>query len=148
MGELYTSAYDGSCSKFQRPSRKNYLGRSLSTKNEKFIGRKRELQDIHEFLNPVSRKNGQRSCAVHGLGGIGKTQLVKEYFWEYRLSYTLAIWLRASDVATLAQDFADIATKADRSIVGARNQIKDVEIAREWLESSITSSKLCIPGHS
>ena len=83
---------------------------------------------------------------MHGLGGIGKTQLVKEYFWEHRLSYTLAIWLRASDVATLAQDFADIATKADRNISGTRNQIKDVEIAREWLESSINLVEDLFPG--
>lgn len=85
---------------------------------------------------------------MHGLGGIGKTQLAKEYFWEHRLSYSLAIWLRASDVATLAQDFADIAVKVDRSMVGGRNQIKEIEMAREWLESSTSSLKIRVPGQS
>lgn len=35
---------------------------------------------MHKFLDPTLRSNGQRSSSVHGLGGIGKSQLVKEYF--------------------------------------------------------------------
>lgn len=90
---------------------------------------------MHKFLDPTLRSNGQRSSSVHGLGGIEKSQLVKEYFWKHRSSYTLVIWLRASDIATLAQDFADIAKKVDRKNVGGI-QIRDIKIVQEWLESS------------
>ena len=122
-------------------SRKNYIGRPLLARNEKFVGRSQELQDIHEYLNPTLRNGGQRCCAVLALPGIGKTSLVNEYFSKHRSSYTFAAWLRASDHATIAQDIAKI---ADKSPVGARDQVRDIETARQLLESSTTESKIYI----
>lgn len=124
----------------------NAVVSSSSTRNAKFSGRRRELEEIHEFLNPHVHRGGQVSFAVHGLGGVGKTQTVKQYFWEYRSDYTLVVWLHASDVATLAQDFSRIAARAEGVSVGASIQIKDIETAREWLVSSTIWSnfRLCI----
>ena len=122
-------------------SRKNYIGRPWSARNEKFIGRTQELQSIHEHLNPALRNRGQRCCAVLGLAGTGKTSLANEHFSKDQSSYTFAACLRASDVATIAQDIAKI---ADKSTVGARDQVKDIETAREVLESSTTKSKISI----
>ena len=81
---------------------------SFSMRNEKFTGRIHELKSIHRFLAPVTGKRGQISRAVYGLGGISKTQIVKQYFWQHYSSYTMVAWLRAFDVATLEQDFAQI----------------------------------------
>lgn len=117
----------------------NAVVSSFSTRNAKFSGRRRELGEIHSSLNPQVRRDGQISYTVHGLGGIGKTQTVKQYFWEYRSHYTLAAWLHASDVATLAQDFSRIAARAEGVSVGASIQSKDIETAREWLISSTSS---------
>ena len=50
--------------------------------------------------------------------------------------YTFAAWLRASDEATIAPDFANIAKIIDKGNVGARDQVKDIQTARELLESS------------
>ena len=125
-------------------SQKNCIGRPLSARNEKFIGRWQELQDIHDFLNPALRNQGQRCCAVLGLGGSGKTSLVNEHFVNDQGSYTFAAWLRASDNVTIAQDFANIAKILDKGNVSARNQVKDIETAREVLETSATDSKIYV----
>ncbi|KAL9038794.1 MAG: hypothetical protein Q9180_002917 [Flavoplaca navasiana] len=119
-------------------ARKTPIIGSFSTRNEKFVGRKEELEIIDKCLNPQLRSQGQKSCAVYGLGGIGKTQILREYLWSFRSHYSLAIWLRASDVALLAQDLSQIATEVCKSTEGApegaRNQSKDIEIAhQDWL---------------
>lgn len=109
---------------------------SMSTRNAKFCGRTKELDQIHSILNPHVEKKGQVSYAVHGLGGVGKTQIAKQYFWEYRSEYALVVWLRASDDATLAQDFSRIAAPAEGGSAGA-NIPKNIDIARNWLKSSM-----------
>ncbi len=49
--------------------------------------------------------------AIHGLGGIGKTQLALEYAYRYAGEYSVVWWLRAEDPATLAADLADLAVE-------------------------------------
>lgn len=117
----------------------NVVASSFSTQNAKFYGRRVELEGIHKTLNPQPSRNGQISCTVHGLGGLGKTQIAKQYFWEFRRDYTVTVWLHASEPATLAQDFSQIAARARGALIGTNIQ-KDIEIAREWLGSSMELS--------
>ncbi|MCJ1394890.1 hypothetical protein MMC18_007770 [Xylographa bjoerkii] len=120
----------------QKRARPNPDVRLVTTPNTKFIGRKHELDEIHESLDPKSHDHIQVSCAIYGLGGVGKTQIAKQYFWKYRSSYSFVAWLRASDLPTLAQDFSGIAAMANGMSTGASNQVKNIEVAREWLEAN------------
>ena len=106
-------------------SRKNYIGCPLLARNEKFVARVQELQKIHDHLNPAFRSRGQRCCAVLALAGTGKTSIANEHFSKDQSSYTFAAWLRASDDVTIAQDIAKL---AEKSTVGARDQVTDLEI--------------------
>ena len=116
-------------------SRKNYIGRPLSARNEKFIGRWQELQDIHDFLISALRNHGQRCGVVLAHAGTGKTSFVNEHYMKDQCFYTFAAWLRASDEATIAPDFANIAKIIDKGNVGARDEVKDNQTARELLAS-------------
>ena len=51
--------------------------------------------------------------AIHGLGGVGKTQLAIEYAYRFAADYDAVWWVRAEEPATLAADFADLAVKVD-----------------------------------
>jgi tetratricopeptide (TPR) repeat protein len=47
-----------------------------------------------------------RSCAVFGLGGIGKTSVAAEYAFRNRDEYKLVWWIRSEHEASMAEDLA------------------------------------------
>ena len=70
------------------------------------MAREKELSKIHELLHGHS----SRSCVVlHGLGGIGKTQLTIEYIRRHKEEYTAIFWLNANDQDSLKLSFRDVA---------------------------------------
>jgi tetratricopeptide (TPR) repeat protein len=79
--------------------------------NTRFTGRVAELRDLRERL-----QNNQTSavCGVHGLGGIGKTELAYAYSYKYAWAYTGGrLLVRCDGKSTLREaalsldDFAD-----------------------------------------
>jgi hypothetical protein len=69
---------------------------------EHFVAREKELAEIRRYL----RHNGcRRTVVLHGLGGMGKTQLAIAYAKRYRNDYSAIIWLNSKDEASLKQSF-------------------------------------------
>ncbi|TAE19971.1 MAG: tetratricopeptide repeat protein [Bacteroidetes bacterium] len=54
----------------------------------KFIGRKKELEDMHAHL-----QQNLPTVVVNGLGGIGKTTLAREYIKQHEGLYDHIVWL-------------------------------------------------------
>ena len=79
-------------------------------RNNNFTGRDWELAEIHKTLYCAeSIVSQQRVMVLHGLGGIGKTQLAIQYAYIHRKDYT-SVWLvNASTTQTLSQGFLEIA---------------------------------------
>lgn len=72
---------------------------------ERFVARETELAEIHERL----RSDGSRRAVVlHGLGGIGKTQLAVAYMKRHKDSYSAIFWLNIKDENSIKQSFARI----------------------------------------
>ena len=65
----------------------------------RFVGRLRELWDVHTALNPVGiaeHENANLVVQLRGLGGIGKSLLATEYAKRFGAAYPGGIhWLRA-----------------------------------------------------
>jgi hypothetical protein len=81
---------------------------SLSSVSEidHFVAREEELAEMHKKLN----SDGSRSTVVlHGLGGIGKTQLTITYAKRHKDSYSAIFWLNIKDENSLKQSFAKVA---------------------------------------
>ncbi|KAH8821335.1 hypothetical protein F5884DRAFT_816866 [Xylogone sp. PMI_703] len=81
---------------------------SLSNVSETthFVAREKELAEIHEKL----RGDGSRHTVVlHGLGGMGKTQLAIAYAKKHRDDYSAIFWLNTRDENFLKQSFAKVA---------------------------------------
>jgi hypothetical protein len=71
-----------------------------------FVARETELAQIRNILC----SDGSRRIAVlHGLGGIGKTQLTIAYAKRYKHNYSAVFWLNIKDIDSLKQGFAKIA---------------------------------------
>ncbi|MFF5141112.1 tetratricopeptide repeat protein [Streptomyces sp. NPDC013157] len=75
-----------------------------------FTGRKQELRDIAKALRPGRRNGGIRIAVVHGLAGVGKSQLAAAYA-EERLRHhrSLVWWLSASSYERLRSDLLELA---------------------------------------
>ena len=61
---------------------------------------------MHELLHGHSSRS---AVVLHGLGGIGKTQLAMEYIRKHKEKYTAIFWLNANDEDTLRLSFRGIA---------------------------------------
>jgi hypothetical protein len=107
-----------------------------------FVNREAELSKVRSWL--VSQRNGggshgpARAVALHGLGGIGKTQLARAYACRYRDDYKLGWWISAENLATITAALADLAPQ-----LGVREDLPSDELTlhirraltnrRDWL---------------
>ena len=73
---------------------------------EHFVAREEELAEMHKTL---SGDGSRRTIVLHGLGGIGKTQLTVAYAKRYKDNYSAVFWLNIKDEDSLKQSFAKVA---------------------------------------
>jgi hypothetical protein len=81
------------------------------SKVEHFVARKTELIEIHKALGG---DGSRRTVVLHGLGGIGKTQLAATYAKRHKDSYSAIFWLNIKDENSLKQSFAKVARQISR----------------------------------
>lgn len=97
-----------------------------------FTGRGDEIERLRQTLTSASRV---AVAALHGLGGIGKTQLVVEYAYRYAPSYNLVWWLRAEKAETLLEDFRALADELRLPSHSDANLSRVASDVRQWLEA-------------
>jgi hypothetical protein len=106
---------------------------------ENFVARGEELAEIHRTL---SGDGSRRTVVLHGLGGIGKTQLTIAYAKRHKDNYSAIFWLNIKDEDSLKQSFAKIARQilqehplASRlSSVDIRENLNEViDAVKAWL---------------
>ncbi|HEY0734282.1 MAG TPA: FxSxx-COOH system tetratricopeptide repeat protein [Herpetosiphonaceae bacterium] len=102
-------------------------------RNPNFTGRETLLDQLQESLC-----SGQATAltqqAIHGLGGVGKTQLAVEYAYRHTADYDVVWWIRSEQTATLAADYAALAQKLNLAEKDATEQALVVEAVRRWLD--------------
>jgi hypothetical protein len=82
---------------------------------DRFVARNAEMQQLETLLLGIQRAAGRRKIAVmHGLGGIGKTQLAVEFARKHRHQFSAVFWLDGSSEASLKQSFVEIAQRLPR----------------------------------
>lgn len=87
-----------------------------------FIGRKSDLNLIEEKLKPSEVSDRRKICVIHGLGGMGKTQLAIEYARLHKAMYTSFFWLDGKTEESLIQSILQIAPRFPKG------QIPDLDI--------------------
>ena len=74
----------------------------LPPQNLQFTGRTKELQLLSDIVEGAGK--GQCKIAVlHGLGGIGKTDIVVQYAWQNLAAYTSVWWIHSATAEVLKQ---------------------------------------------
>lgn len=95
------------------PSTKPCRFLPLSVDN-RFCGRDDVLELVDEalFSNPKD-ENSLRSFVLHGMGGVGKTQIALKYVEGAREKFDTILWIAADSMDALDRSFQEIAGKFD-----------------------------------
>jgi DNA replication protein DnaC len=107
-------------------------------RNHKFFGRQADVDLLRTYLQ--SGDTRQKSCTLHGIGGVGKTQLAQEFAYQFKDDRPYIFWLRAQDDPSLAVTFSEIARLLSLLPPGATDQLQMIDAVRTWLLSSKSKS--------
>lgn len=89
----------------------------------KFVARDAEMKRLRHELLPASTHEVRRKVFVlHGLGGIGKTQLSVEFARKYHTSYSAVFWIDGSTKDKLRRSIADLASRLPQDQVSERSR--------------------------
>ncbi|MCB1155074.1 toll/interleukin-1 receptor domain-containing protein, partial [bacterium] len=114
-------------------------------RNDDFSGRQEDLKRLHASI--ATSSTTAITQAITGGGGIGKTELAKQYTYEYESDYTLIGWMHAESPESRATDFhrlakamglADDATPQDQAlhaVLANLAQLKDWLLVFDNVES-------------
>jgi hypothetical protein len=85
-----------------------------------FVNRPTEMTAVEELLLEASpavsstTRRRRKVVVVHGLGGIGKTQLAVEFARKHHHRFSAVFWLDGSSEANLKQSFVNMAQRLPR----------------------------------
>lgn len=72
-----------------------------------FLGRQDERNRLWQYLKPTTSQS-RKVAFLHGLGGIGKTQLAIRFARDHKHDYTAIFWLSGKDRSTLLQSLSNM----------------------------------------
>jgi hypothetical protein len=84
-------------------------------RNDFFTGREEELRRMHNILTYKHADGTTRCnvCVIHSMGGVGKTQLAREYMARFQKEYDYVFWLAAERGPGITQGFGSIGQLVD-----------------------------------
>ncbi len=91
----------------QFPGALPQLWGKVPARNPNFTGRGRELKQLARAL----AAGAVTVHSVHGMGGVGKTQLAAEYAYAHATGYDLVWWVAAEKPAAIPDQFAALAAR-------------------------------------
>ncbi|MEU2288402.1 FxSxx-COOH system tetratricopeptide repeat protein [Streptomyces sp. NPDC013178] len=106
----------------------------LPPRNTHFTGRDATLRELRQRLTSAGDVAMQ---VVHGLGGVGKTQLAVEYAYRYLSKYRFVAFVNAEDPDLVASQFASLARDLGLLEVNSEQVVSGVYVTlrdrRPWL---------------
>ncbi|KAK4221160.1 hypothetical protein QBC38DRAFT_461780 [Podospora fimiseda] len=108
--------------------------------NLRFLGREVQTSKLRDILDPpaeFSNDSQLRAVGIHGLGGVGKSQLALHYANTSLEKYKVIAWIAAETEIKLFQALSALAIKlglADTKEDGPQNMQK----VRDWLNTTRT----------
>jgi tetratricopeptide (TPR) repeat protein len=127
------------------------VGLDLSTlpQQVEFVARSRELTEMHQMLHGHRTRS---TVVLHGLGGIGKTQLSLTYATRHEEKFSAIFWLNANDEDSLRLSYLAVAHQILK-YHPSTNLLTDVDLdnlenvvyaVKSWLDLQKNTSWLMI----
>jgi tetratricopeptide (TPR) repeat protein len=103
-------------------------------RNRNFTGRETILEELSAAL--AANHTAAITQAIHGLGGIGKTQLAVEFVYRNRHRYEIVWWIEAEQTATLEAGYRALGSAVGVPGLDGQNAETVRELVRSWLETN------------
>ncbi|KAF8241451.1 hypothetical protein K440DRAFT_642735 [Wilcoxina mikolae CBS 423.85] len=101
------------------------------SKNEQYIRRSQKFTCLENEL--IVNTSGHRRLALWGLGGVGKTQDVLDFVYQFKDSKVSVFWIHAGSTTRFEQDYRKLAKLI--GLPGHGDPKQDIRpIVKNWLE--------------
>ncbi|MFI6234834.1 FxSxx-COOH system tetratricopeptide repeat protein [Micromonospora sp. NPDC050784] len=97
-----------------------------------FVGRQDEFAELEEVMSAGS---GVICQAVHGLGGVGKTELALQYAHRWRERYLVRWWVTADSPAAIESGLAALTARLNPELVLTATAAEAAGWAVGWLQN-------------
>ncbi|KDN23294.1 cytochrome C [Amycolatopsis rifamycinica] len=104
---------------------------SIPPRNPKFTGRRELLRRLSESM--AGGASAVLPSVLHGMGGIGKTQIAVEYIHNHSSDYDIVWWIHAAHPTQIRGAFTELARQL--GLPGAEEADSAVPAAREALRT-------------
>jgi tetratricopeptide (TPR) repeat protein/DNA-binding XRE family transcriptional regulator len=101
--------------------------------NPLFIGREAVFAHLHTQLHKRRTVALTQTHAIHGLGGIGKTQTAVEYAHRHRNDYQAILWVQADTQDALISGFVSLAALLRLPEKNEQDIQRIVDAVKRWL---------------
>jgi tetratricopeptide (TPR) repeat protein len=101
--------------------------------NALFTGRDREQRRLQAQLQRPGEVVVTQTVAIHGLGGVGKTQLAVEYAWKHLRDYAAVFWVKADNPEALDASLAALSALLSLPEAKEREQALQTTAVLAWL---------------
>ncbi|GLZ14372.1 cytochrome c [Actinomadura sp. NBRC 104425] len=91
----------------RKPSDPPPVWGNVPPQNINFTGREKLLEQLHERLSQGT--TAVLPQALHGMGGVGKSQIAIEYVYRHTADYDLIWWIRSERPGQIQQDLTELA---------------------------------------
>lgn len=107
-------------------------------RNPNYVSRAELEERMRRVLAPTSEDpQQQRSYALCGLGGVGKTQTALRYVFEHMQDYQVVLWAHADTRGKLLEDFGGFAVQLGLTKRGDSDHTGR-DLLKKWLENAST----------
>lgn len=90
---------------------------------DKFVSRNAEITQLAQLVIPsTTNKMRRKVCLIHGIGGVGKTQLAVEFVRQHRACFSAVFWIAGNTKQKLRRGIADLAQRLPQDQISEKAQ--------------------------
>ena len=110
-----------------------------------FTGREQALTDLRDVLfGRTGMAAVTQPAAVHGMGGVGKSALAREYAWRNRANYSILWWLNAETEDGVIGGLIRLGSRSIPGLDQAQDRTEAAKLALERVFASLDKPALLV----